>query len=201
MVFILVISGFVISEIWSEWNVTDTYTLIPDFLKNYLLIEKKILLVLCTNLVLFVILPLIIWSLPLLVVKINGATLKLKDYLFTYGIAFIPIIAAAHFDKAILKTISRLPYFKYLYADITGMKTAQGIIDGKLKLQSNPVWMNILVSVLLTLVMIAGIWLSMMVIKRLNLKRGDPDSNDPFYLIPFVYGGIFLVMIVVWRWF
>jgi len=201
MVFVLVVSGFVISEIWSEWPVTDTYTLIPGFLKENLLIYNKVVLVFSTNLVLFVILPLILWSLPFMVVKFTGATLKLKDYLFTYGIAFIPIIAAAHLDKAILKTTSRLPYFEHLLTDLTGITTAQGIIDGRLTLHANPVWVNVLVSVLLTSIMVAGIWLSIKVVKKINLRRSETGSKSPLYLIPVIYGSIFLVMIIIWRWF
>ncbi|HAQ18896.1 MAG TPA: hypothetical protein DCR40_06625 [Prolixibacteraceae bacterium] len=201
MAFVLVVSGFVISEIWSEWSVTDTYTLIPGFFKNNLHIENNILLVIITNIVLFVILPLIIWFLPFMAVKLSGASLKLKDYLFTYGIAFIPIIAAAHLDKAILKTTSRLPYFEHLFSDVTGITTAQQIIDGKIKLHDNPVWMNYMISILLSLVMVAGIWLSVKVVKKLNIKGSPTGSKSALYLIPVIYGSIFLIMIIAWRWF
>jgi len=186
---------------WLFRSVTDTYTLIPGFFKNNRHIENNILLVIITNIVLFVILPLIIWFLPFMAVKLSGASLKLKDYLFTYGIAFIPIIAAAHLDKAILKTTSRLPYFEHLFSDVTGITTAQQIIDGKIKLHDNPVWMNYMISILLSLVMVAGIWLSVKVVKKLNIKGSPTGSKSALYLIPVIYGSIFLIMIIAWRWF
>ena len=150
--------------------------------------------------IIFFIIPLFIWLIPFLVSKLSGATIALKEYLLTYGIAFIPIIAAAHLDKAILKTTSRLPYFEHLFFDVTGITTAQQIIDGKIKLYDNPVWLNIMVSVLLTLVMVAGIWLSLKVIKRMNMKERKTASKSPLYLIPVIYGSIFLSMIIAWRY-
>jgi hypothetical protein len=69
-----------------------------------------------------------------------GLTIRLKDYFLNYGIAFIPIIAAAHVDKAILKTTSRLPYFEHLFDDISGVKTARQIIDGSIFLSMILAW-------------------------------------------------------------
>jgi len=199
MVFVLIVSGFVISEIWSEWPVTDINTLIPEFLKNNLHFENNILLVLSSSLILFAFLPFILWFLPFVALRISGDATKMKDYFQTYGLAFIPIIAAAHFNKAILKTTSRLPYFRYLSEDISGVSTAKKIIGGEIILKQSPLWLNLSVSVLLTIVMVVGIWLSVKVVKLLNQKRNMPDTGIANFLIPVIYGGIFLVMIIIWR--
>ena len=202
MAFVLVVSGFVISEIWSEWIVTDNYLrFLPGLVKTEFHVENPILSGLVNAILIFFLLPLCIWLIPFLVSKLSGATMALKEYLLSYGLAFIPVIAAAHLDKAILKTTSRLPYFEHLFSDVTGMTTAQQIIDGKIKLHDNPVWMNIMVSVLLTLVMAAGIGISIKVVKRMNMKAGINASNSRLYLIPVIYGSIFLSMIIAWRWF
>jgi hypothetical protein len=118
----------------------------------------------------------------------------------TYSIAFIPIIAAAHLDKAILKSTSRLPYFEHLFSDVTGKTTAQQIIDGKIILQSTPAWLNMFVSSLLTLIIITGVWISIAVVKRLNKKVQNNSSNKAMYLIPIIYGSLFIAMIFAWRW-
>ena len=133
-------------------------------------------------------------------VKSQGLKTTLKNYFLTYGIAFIPIIAAAHVDKSILKTTSRLPYFEYLFNDVSGVSTAQQIMDGKIVLHNNPLWINIMVSGLLTLFMIAGVWISIRVVKTINSKNSQALSNRALYLIPIIYGSLFLVMILVWRW-
>ena len=202
MVFVLVVSGFVISEILSEWKVTDNIlSYLPDLLLNPLSISNKVVIGFLNGIILFAIVPMVIWFIPYIIARLFGISVKLKDYFLNYAIAFIPIIAAAHLDKAILKSTSRLPYFEHLFSDITGKTTAQQIIDGKIILQTNPIWLNMTVSVLLSLVIIAGVWISIAVVKRMNQKMNNNKiSNKAMYLIPIIYGSIFLAMITAWRW-
>jgi hypothetical protein len=202
MVFVMVVSGFVISEIWSEWNVTNNYlNYLPGLIIEFFSLTNKMATGIIKGLVIFAIVPFVIWILPFWISKLAGASLKLKDYFLNYSIAFIPIIAAAHLGKAILKSTSRIPYLEHLFDDLSGVSTAQKIIDGQLVLIQNPIWMNLLVSALLTLSIFAGIWLSMRVVKLLNQKQGMGLVAKPLYLIPVIYGSIFLVMILSWRWF
>jgi polyferredoxin len=202
LVFVLVVSGFVISEIWSEWAVTDSILgVVPRAVNNVISVENTFISGFIEGIIIFLLMPLILWMLPYTIASLSGTSLKIKDYLMNYGISFIPIIAAAHLDKAILKTTSRLPYFQHLFEDLSGMTTAQKIIDGQIKLQQNPVWMKISVSIMLTLVMGAGIWFSIKVVRLINNRSEFKKSSRSFYLIPIVYGSIFLIMILVWRWF
>jgi hypothetical protein len=202
MVFVLIVSGFVISEIWSEWSVTDAYlSFLPDLIIKPLTIENQIFSGILKGTVIFGFVPFIVWLLPWIISRLAGLSIKFKYYLFNYGIAFIPIIAAAHWAKAILKTTSRLPYFEHLFDDITGVSTAQQIIDKQITIQQNSVWINSLVSLFLVGFMIVGIWISIKVVNRLNVKNGKENSSKSHYLIPVIYGGIFLIMLLVWRWF
>ncbi len=201
MVFVLIVSGFVISEIWSEWKVTDTILgYLPNLLLKPFAISNKIVYGILNGIVLFAIIPFLIWVIPYIISKLLGISIKIKDYFLTYSIAFIPIIAAAHLDKAILKSTSRLPYFEHLFSDVTGKTTAQQIIDGKIILQSTPAWLNMFVSSLLTLIIITGVWISIAVVKRLNKKVQNNSSNKAMYLIPIIYGSLFIAMIFAWRW-
>lgn len=201
MVFVLVVSGFVISEIWSEWKVTDAYlNYFPNLLIKPLSVENKFITGFIKGTILFGIIPAIIWLIPWLLSGISKANIKFIEYLLNYGIAFIPIIAAAHLSKAILKTTSRLPYFNHLFDDITGLTTAQRIIDKEIVLSQTPNWLNIGISTLMTLFISAGIYLSVKVIRLQNKKQGVKHSIVTTYLIPVMYGSIFLIMILVWRW-
>jgi polyferredoxin len=202
IVFVLIVSGFVISEIWSEWGITNKFlNFFPNIVNQRFAISNKFITGFIKGSIIFVLVPFVIWLIPFLVSRAAGHSIRLIDYLLNYGIASIPIMAAAHLDKAILKTTSRIPYFEYLLDDVTGLSTAQKILDKEIVLLGTPVWVNFLVSILLTLVMVAGIWLSMKVVNKLNGKADKTITGKPFYLIPFIYGGIFLVMIVSWRWF
>ena len=201
LVFVLVVSGFVITEIWSEWGVTDSLLEnISGFVFGPLAISNKLLSGILTGLLFFGIVPLIVWLLPYFISKLAGISNTLKEYLINYGIAFIPIIAAAHLDKAILKSTSRLPYLEHITKDLTGIKTAGQIIDGSIMLQPNPIWLNVLVSILLTLIIAGGIWLSFIIVNKLNQKQEALKSAYAMYLIPVIYGSIFLFMVLAWRW-
>jgi polyferredoxin len=201
MVFVLVVSGFVISEIWSEWKVTDAYlNYLPNLLINPLSIENKFIVGLIKGTIIFGVIPTIIWLLPWLISSITKAKIKIKEYFLNYGIAFIPIIAAAHLDKAILKTISRIPYFNHLFDDVTGLTTAQRIIDKEIIISQTPNWLNVGISILMTVTISIGIYLSVKVIRLQNIKQGIEKSAKTTYLIPIIYGSIFLVMILIWRW-
>ncbi len=200
MIFVLVVSGFIISQIWSEWNVTNNYLVyLPNLVIGYLGITSSILIGLVRSLVLFVAVPLVIWYLPWLSLRMAGGSMKLKEYFLSYGIAFIPIIAAAHVSKSIIKSVSRIPYFEYAFTDMVGLDTAQKINAGEIQLQTNPFWLNALVTLLLVIVFALGIWLSIRVVRALNQKFHQESNSMGNYLIPFVYGGIFFVMIIAWR--
>ncbi len=200
-VFVLIVSGFVIYEIWAEWSISKAILLfVPKLIVEYLSISNGILIGLIKSTVIFLILPAIIWIIPYLTTRIFGSTIKLLDYFLVYGISFIPIMAAAHLSKAILKTTSRLPYFEYVLDDITGISTAQKIIDNEIVLSSNPILLNIIVSVLITITIMTGTWISAKTVKRLNIKYNQGINALSYYLIPIIYGSIFLIMILLWRW-
>jgi hypothetical protein len=201
MVFVMVVSGFVISEIWSEWSPTEAYL---NYLPNYITDLFSINYILSTNIIkgmiTFGLIPLILWAVPYVTAKISGAAITVKDYLLNYSLAFIPIIAAAHLCKALLKSTSRIPYLKYIHHDWTGLTTAEKIINGDINLIPNPEWLNTMVSVILTVTMITGIWISTKVVKMINQQQ--PKHNAlTFNLIPIIYGSIFLIMILIWRWY
>jgi polyferredoxin len=201
MVFVLVVSGFVISEIWSEWQVTNAYlSFLPDLVINSLSIKNKFLSGLVQGTINFAIVPFSIWLLPYFLSGSARLTISFKDYLLRYGIAFIPIIAAAHIGKSILKSTSRVPYFEHVSDDFSGISTAQKLISGQITLQENPTWIGSLISLLLIGFMIIGIWLSVKVVTRLNIKNGIKKAHKSYYLIPIIYGGIFLIMLLVWKW-
>jgi hypothetical protein len=201
-VFVIIVSGFVIYEILSEWKVSKEILMyLPNLIYDGMAVSSPFIMGIIKSIIIFGILPLIIWLIPFTITKFLGTSIKLKDYVLQFGIAFIPIIAAAHLSKAILKTTSRVPYLRHLFEDVTGMSTTQKILDGEIALQQTPEWVKISVSLLLTLVIVAGIWLCIKVVRKLYIKADKPGAMKPFYLIPITYGGIFLIMILTWRWF
>lgn len=201
MFFVFIVSGFVISEIGSEWSVTeDLLNYLPENFSRIFNITDPILTGLVSSCIIFVAFPAVIWILPYLIGRLTKSILTLNDYLLFYGSVFIPVIAAAHLDKAILKSTSRLPYIKYALNDPAGKTTAQQILNGTLVVSKNPQWLYFTVSVLLTTVMLAGIYLSFKMVRKLNKKLNPVSNNLHFYGIPALFGAVFLFIIISWRW-
>ena len=70
--------------------------------------------------------------------RLAGGRLVPSDYWLRFGIAFIPIMAAAHIIKSLLKMTSRIPYWEYAFSDPLGVETARGILDKSVPLASLP---------------------------------------------------------------
>ncbi len=198
--FLVVLSGFVISEIWTEWGTSKAIlNSISAFFIEIFGFANGQLNKIIHGIVIFILLPILIWTLPYLFSKVAGSTLKLKEYLIYYSFSFIPIIASAHFTKAILKFTSRLGYYKYLVSDINGMETAQEILNNNIIITKLPAEVNTIVTIAAITAILIGIWLSFKVIGRLNRDRFREKANLFLFSIPIIYGAIFLVMIILWR--
>lgn len=199
MTFVLIVSGFVISEIWTEWKVTNQIlNQISGFLLEPVSLTGGATGKILHGIIIFALLPIVIWAIPYLAAKVFGSSLKLKEYLLNYSLAFVPIMAAAHIVKSILKSVSRIPYFEHLFGDLTGVDIARKIVSGEITLAKLPDFSALLVTVSSLLVIVAGIWLSAKVISHLNVKF-QSKSNVVLYSIPVLYGAIYLIMLLAWR--
>ena len=197
--FVLLLSGFVVSEIWTEWNETsNVLRVISKTILAPLSIENSFIKSVLHGIIIFVLVPLVIWLIPFIITKLMGVSLKLKDYLKNYSLAFIPIIAAAHLLKAILKSVSRLPYFEFLHTDPIGMKTARKILEGKLIVASLPSVFDMIITFLLLIIVTVGLVVSIRMIVTINARIGTSAGNV-YFLIPVLYGSIFFWMIIFWR--
>jgi hypothetical protein len=199
--FVLLVSGFVISEVLSEWKVTDGFlNYIPDTVLSMLPWQNAVLPGLIYGLIIFLLLPSILWFAPFLLLRIAGLKVSFSYFARHFALAFLPVMAAAHLSKGILKMTSRLPFFEHTITDVSGMRTTQQFFDNTLTLTANPAWLNIAVSLLIILFLVAGIILSFRVTHRIiNRHFEKADAGRAAYLIPVSYGGLFLVTILLWR--
>ncbi len=200
--FCLVVSGFVVYEVFTEWSVTkDLLLWTPTKLEQALGASGAWSRGILQSIILFAALPAIFWLLPFVAFRLAGGRLPPGDYLLRFGIAFIPIMAAAHVVKALLKTTSRIPYWEYVVADPVGVKTAHGILDATLPLTALPAWRDPAITVVAIALMGVAIALSLFVVRKLIAAhvRKSGWRAAPLYLIPGLYGGAFAVMIIAWR--
>lgn len=191
-----------IYEVFSEWGVTKQLLLwLPTRLEQALGISGAWSHGLIKSMTLFVGLPAVLWLLPYGAFRLVGGRLALSDYLLRFGVAFIPIMAAAHAIKALLKTTSRIPYWKYTLSDPIGADTARGIIDKTLQLAPLPIWRDSVITVFSLALMSVAVMLSLFILRKL-IKKHISDSgwrSIPLYLIPGIFGGAFFVQLIVWR--
>lgn len=200
--FMLLVSGFVISEVLSEWKVTDSYlNYVPDAILSILPWQSAAISGLTYGLINFLLLPFMFWLLPFLLAQTMGFKESLIHFAKHIALAFLPIMAAAHLSKGILKMTSRLPYFEHTFTDVTGLSTTRQFFDQTLILSANPAWLNMVVTLLIFLFLVAGITLSFRVTKKIINKHFNKDyAGRAAYLIPISYGGLFLATILFWRW-
>lgn len=200
----LVVSGFVVYEVFIEWGTTKGLLLwLPSRVEQVLGLSGVLAHGLVKSLTIFVVLPVLLWFLPFAAFRLAGGRLRLSEYLLRFGIAFIPVMAAAHAVKALLKTTSRIPYWKYVSSDPLGIETARSILNKTTSLAPLPVWRDPMITFVSLVLMGGAVALSLLVVRRLIAGR-LPDSgwrSLPLYLIPVLYGGAFSVMLVAWRLF
>ncbi len=199
LAFTMIISGFVIYEILSEWSVTKSILMFtPKALNNSLAISNHFVAGFLKSVVLFVIFPFIIWTIPYLISKIFKEKISFFQYLKSFAAGFLPIMAAAHLCKAVLKMTSRIPYFEHVFSNIDGLQNTQLFLKGQISMFTLGQQPQLMISVLLILLIGLGIFVSSITIKKLNSTL-NIKNKAVMYLIPTVYGFIFLATILQWR--
>jgi len=202
--FSLAVSGFVIYEVFTEWPTTAELLLrLPSTIVRTLNTQGIWTDGLITSITLFVALPSLIWFMPFALFRLAGGRLKLNDYLLRFGIVLIPIMAAAHVIKALLKMTSRLPYWPHALHDPSGEETARQLAQGAVKLYSLPAWVDPALTIFFLLLMAVAIGWSLKAMKKLiavHIPR-SPWPSRLLYLLPICYGGGFILMLSRWRLF
>jgi len=200
--FCLVVSGFVLYEVTSEWSLSEALlTWVPARLQNAMGASGIWSTGLIKSLTLFVALPALIWMVPYAACRLLAPKTKLGDYLQTTALAVIPIMAAMHAVKALLKTTSRIPYWEYSVADPVGLKTAQAIARKSVQLWTLPSWAEAVITGISLILWVLGVVLSILVIRRCIASSGGRSTwcTLGFYLLPVLYGGIFGLVLIGWR--
>ncbi len=201
--FCLVVSGFVVYEVFTEWEPTRELLLwAPTRVEAWLGSGGIWSHGLATSLTLFLALPLLVWLLPWGLYRLLGGALPAGRWCRNLALVFVPVLAAAHACKALVKLSSRVPYWEHALRDPVGLETARNIQDGSLVLAPPPAWRDPLLDVAAPLLLALGLLVSLALLRRF-LRREVPEGGirlGLLHLPVLVYGGAFLTMVVVWRW-
>ncbi len=198
ILFTLVVSGFVVYEILIEWSVTKQLLMyFPNEANSFLALTNPIAKGLVKSIILFGIFPFILWLITYLLALLTDSKIKITTFFKQLGVAFLPIMAAAHICKALLKTTSRIPYFEHVLNDIGGMQNTQQFLDGDISLVKMAGIQPSLGGLMLTLLLL-GLAVSVYSINKMN-KQNNLKNSFVFYIVPILYGGVFIVQLLFWR--
>lgn len=198
--FVLVVSGFVVYEVLSEWAPSKAVlTWVPNQVVGALGLAGPAAGFVSAA-VMFVVFPAALF----LVVTVLARFLARRpaaESAKAFALMLLPTMAGAHFIKAIFKMTSRLPYWNLTLADLKGVETANRIIAGTLVVDKSlpaalqPVMTFIAVAVLaVTLVVVT--WMCRKSPSIASLATG---ARAILLVGAFAYWAIFAVTICLWR--
>ncbi len=197
IVFFILVSGFVIYEILSEWEISEAIIMaIPNWVNQSLDISSTYTETV-KAVTLFIILPAIFYS-AFAMIKKSATKKSWRTSFSQLVIAILPITASMHLVKALLKTTSRIPYWNYALSDTEGITTAQAIIDKNIVLNKDILFViSPILSIVAVLLPIGGFVLSILIIKRQQSDNTISQMASVFATL--IYTSLFLITIIAWR--
>jgi hypothetical protein len=201
--FILLVSGFVIYEILSEWSVSLTILMwVPDRCTYTLGITGSMANFVSAT-IMFVVLPVLVLLVVAGLARLAsgrkaaplGATVR------TFALLLLPTIAGAHIIKSILKMSSRIPYWRGALSDPKGIDTAQRIVAGKLVLDKSVTnALDPAVSFAAAAVLLVALAATVHIFRRSAVvQKHSPGVKVVLLLCVLAYWGIFGLTIFRWR--
>ncbi len=201
--FILLVSGFVVFEILSEWSVSLAILMwMPDRLTNALGITGSMASFVSAT-IMYVVLPvLVLLAVAALARLASGrkpapfvATVK------TFTLLLLPTIAGAHIIKSILKMSTRIPYWRGAISDPKGIETAQTIAAGTHVLDNSVTEaLEPAVSYAAAALLLAALAATLLIFRRsVVIQKHSPGAKVVLLLSVLAYWGIFGLTIFRWR--
>ena len=199
MGFFMIVSGFIVYEILSEWSVSKNLLMAtPNYLNNSLGLSGNIAGTV-KAITLFILLPSIIYF-TLIFIKKIWAKESFKNGFNQLVLALLPIAASMHLLKAILKTTSRIPYWQFAITDIVGIDSAENIMKNKELLRNDFLsnFINPTINIIAIILPILGLILSFNIIKK------QVHTNNKSRIISkaaaVIYTVLFIFTLLEWRW-
>jgi len=201
--FILLVSGFVVYEILSEWSVSLAILMwAPDRCTRALGLTGS-MASFVSAIIMFIILPVLALLVVAALARLAsgrktapfGATVK------TFALLLLPTIAGAHIIKSILRMSSRIPYWRCAFSDPKGIETAQRIVAGTLVLDTSVTdALEPAVSFAAASVLLVVLAATVQIFRRsAAMQKLSPGVKVVILLCVLVYWSIFGLTIFRWR--
>ncbi len=199
--FVLVVSGFVVYEVLSEWSVSKAVlTWVPRHITNALGITASTAGFI-SAIVMFILFPAVLLLVIVGLAKIRSGGLSSGTIIKTFALLLIPTMASAHIIKAILKMTSRIPYWPYALSDPGGIVTAHKIFNGTLVLdKSVPDALYPVISSTAAALLLIALTATLLIFhKSASVRNLHLGVKVPLFLGVLTYWSIFAFVIFMWR--
>jgi len=195
--FFMIVSGFVVYEILSEWKISKIIVMtIPDWINHSLNISGSLTGTI-NAISLFICLPLIFYMTFAIIRKLIVKESWKKSFT-QFVITILPVTASMHLLKALLKMTSRIPYWNYAISDHKGVETAQLLTDNPELLNKNILSViSPYIGIIAILLIVGGLALSLLIIRKQQYKNKTSRIISIFAVL--VYSSIFLTTLIFWR--
>jgi len=197
--FFMMVSGFVVYEVLSEWQVSKQVVVaIPNWINHSLNITGSLSGTM-KAVVLFVFLPLIFY-LTFAIIKRAAAKESWLKAFTQIVIAILPVTAGMHLLKSLFKTTSRIPYWKFALAEPDGVHNAQMLINHP-QLLNKEILTGIapVISIAAILLPLGAFILSLLIIRK--QQYANRMSKTISVIAVLIYACIFLMPLTAWRFF
>ncbi len=196
IVFFVIISGFVIYEIFVEWKVSKKIIMIfPDWVNHSLNISGNLTGTI-NAIILFVLLPFVFYMIFVIIKKVIAKECWKKSFT-QLVIAILPITASMHLLKALFKTTSRIPYWDFVFSDPKGVKTARLLSDNPELLNKDILSaISPYIGLIAILLSVGGLALSLFIIRKQQYKNRTSGIISIFAVL--IYLSIFLIMLTAY---
>jgi len=199
--FILLVSGFVVYEILSEWKPSkEILTWVPNHLVNALGLTGPIASSV-SAIVMFIVFPSVLLFAVATLAKIRS-TIPFGTIAKTFALLLLPTMAGAHLIKAILKMTSRIPYWPGVFSDPVGVATATKIFYDKTLVldKSVPNALYPVISFAAAAILLTALLATLLILRKSPVvKNLHLGVKVPLLLGVLAYWAIFSVMIFEWR--
>jgi len=201
-IFLYFITAHLVDEI-TEFQFINTLKniIFPVSISTFLNIKEGVVKNLVATGYLFFLLPLILWTLPYLVILISRIKMSVGRYLKNFSLAFLPIIISLFVGLIFMEVAVRLPYYKFIISDPVGINTIRGILTRQIIVAKLPPWTQWIFGLILAASLIAGILLSFRVTKRYALKSNLQKHMPTLYSTIVVFVFAFLSVVILYHGF
>ncbi len=150
---------------------------------------------------LYLLLPMILWFLPYMMIKLFRIQISLNNYLKRISLVFLPVITAFFVGLVIMEITTKIPYFKYIVHDVRGVETIKAILFGQIKVPTLPSWSDLVFDIVLILSFMTGIIISNKVIRKLIQKLNLNRNKGILYLLPVIFIGVIFASALAYQLF